>query len=193
MLDHLLRAAPPPEQIGMRVALYSLKTIAFLSLLSAAPCQAARFANSYVTFDLPDDWKCIQEQSEWVCKPLANADGKVTMIVILAAKLVGPGDSPQLYTDHLNKEALKDGVSMAILPQQTLIGQSIWLDATLKNSEIRYYKTRYLARTEANIAVLITFSAHRLAGNQGQIISDALARSVQITGPYALPDIQPGR
>jgi len=37
----------------------------------------------------------------------------------------------------------------------------IWIDGTLKGSEIPSYRTRYLATVKSGIAILFTFSAHQ--------------------------------
>src|SRR5471030_1647928 len=94
------------------------------------PAQAKSFANTYVSFDIPDDWQCSLEETEYVCKPPADADGKYSMIAILTAKEVGPMDSPQLYIQHLQDDVgTAAGVETVRAPKSTLIGQVIWLDA----------------------------------------------------------------
>jgi len=159
----------------------------------AGPIQAKSFANTYVSFDIPDDWQCSLEETEYVCKPPAGPDGKYSMIVILTAKEVGPLDSPQLYIQHLQEDVgAKAGVKTVLPPTSTLIGQVIWLDATYLNSEIENYQTRYLARTEGNLGVLVTFSAHVSVAKQAQVISDQIARSVQVNSYLARPELEEG-
>jgi hypothetical protein len=160
-------------------------------LALGGPAQAKSFANTYVSFDIPDDWQCRLEETEFVCKPPAGPDGKYSMIVILTAKEVGSMDSPQLYIQHLQDEvATKSGVETVQAPTSTLIGQVIWLDAIYWNSEVPNYKTRYLARTEGNLGVLVTFSAHRSVADEAQAISDQIARSVQVNSYRARPELE---
>lgn len=155
------------------------------------PALAKSFANTYVSFDIPDDWQCSLEKTEYVCKPPAGPDGKYSMIVILTAKEVGPMDSPQLYIQHLqNDVGTKAGVKTVRAPTSTLIGQVIWLDAIYLNSEVKNYQTRYLARTEGNLGVLVTFSAHRSVAKQAQAISDQIAKSVQVNSYRARPELE---
>jgi hypothetical protein len=112
------------------------------------------------------------------------------MMAILTAKEVGPMDSPQLYIQHLTDEVAKEaGVQTVREPTSTLIGQVIWLDATYRNSEIRDYQTRYLARTEGNLGVLVTFSAHRSVASRAQAISDQIAKSVRVNSYLARPEL----
>lgn len=153
--------------------------------------QAKSFANTYVSFDMPDDWQCVLEETEYVCKPTAGPDGKYSMIVILTAKEVGPMDSPQLYIQHLQDDVgTKAGVETVRVPTSTLIGQVIWLDAIYLNSEIKNYQTRYLARTEGNLGVLVTFSAHRSVAARAQSISDRIAKSVKVNSFRARPELE---
>jgi hypothetical protein len=148
--------------------------------LMAAPIDARQFANSYVSFDLPDDWTCGLEGTEWVCTPPPVTNGKYAMIAILTAKCVGLEDSPQLYKQHLIDAGKADGVAVVQAPRDTMIGSVLWIDASLRNSEVKGYTTRYLARTEGNIGVLITFSAHHSVGDKANSTSDLMASSVLV-------------
>jgi hypothetical protein len=156
-----------------------------------APASAKHFENTYVGFDLPDDWSCKLEAYEWVCKPPPGLNGRVSMMVILTAKIVGKGDSPQLYIRHLEEIGDRDGVIIDSPPVDRLIGQTIWLDASLWNSELPNYKTRYLVRTEGRLGVLVTFSAHRSVPEQARAISDMIAGSVEVNSYVARPELHP--
>jgi len=164
--------------------------VAALAFAVGQPVEAKRFENAYVAFDLPDAWTCAREDDDWVCQPPPDARGKFSMIVILTAKLVGPDDSPQLYIEHLEEMGRQSGVNADERPRDRLIGQTRWLDATLRNSERPGYQTRYLARIEGRVAVMLTFSAHRTITGAAKPISDALARSVEVNSAYVRPEIQ---
>lgn len=157
----------------------------------ATPVNAKHFENSYVAFDLPDNWTCALEETEWVCKPPSDANGRTAMIAILTAKIVGKEDSPQSYIRHLQERGNADGIEILKTPEDQLIGQTIWLDATLLNSELPDYETRYLARTEGRLGVLVTFSAHRGYEAQAKPISDMIAGSVQVNPNAARLELQP--
>lgn len=163
---------------------------AALTVTCMSPAEAKRFENSYIAFDLPDDWTCTLEDTEWVCKPPANASGQISMIVILTAKFVGPQDTPQSYLRHIEGLGGQAGVVVDRPARETLIGQVIWLDALLSNTEIEGYQTRYLARTEGKIGVLVTFSAHHSVASGAQAISDEVARSVEVNSYLARPELQ---
>lgn len=163
---------------------------ATLTIASAGPAGAAHFKNAYVSFDLPDKWTCGLEGTEWVCKPPTDASGKTAMIVILTAKEVGPTDSPLLYQQHLEDVAKTAGVETVQGPTTTVIGQSIWLDATFMNSELPNYRTRYLVRNEGDVGVLVTFSAHRSVVDSAAAISDAIAASVAVDSAFVRPELR---
>lgn len=173
----------------MRSIVQMVLGLVFVTAL-VGPAQAKSFENTYVKFEIPDDWQCSLEDTEYVCKPPAGLDGKYSMIVILTAKEVGPMDSPQIYTQHLEDVGRQAGVETVRAPTSTLIGQVIWLDAIYKNSEVRNYQTRYLARTEGNLGVLVTFSAHLSVADQAQAISDQIAKSVQVNSYRARPELR---
>lgn len=160
--------------------------MSFLSM----PAAAKRFENSYISFDVPDAWTCEKEDGEYVCSPPVDANGKRSMIAILTAKFAGPDDSPQLYKEHLQQLGTKRGVKVDVAPDDTLIGQFMWIDATLENTEIANYSTRYLARTEGDIGVLVTFSANKTVKSQAQPISDMIANSVQVNSAFAHPELR---
>lgn len=172
----------------MRSIVQMVLALVFVAALTD-PAQAKSFANTYVTFDIPDDWQCSPEGTEYVCQPPAGPDGKYRMIVILTAKEVGPMDSPQLYIQQLLDIGTEAGVETVRVPTSTLIGQVIWLDAIYWNSEVKNYLTRYLARTEGNLGVLVTFSAHRSVADQARAISDQIAKSVQVNSYRARPEL----
>ncbi|SOE91494.1 hypothetical protein SAMN05446927_8422 [Caballeronia arationis] len=174
----------------MRSIVHMVLGLVFAAAL-VGPAQSKSFANTYVSFDMPNDWQCVLEETEYVCKPPAGPDGKYSMIAILTAKEVGPMDSPQLYIQHLQDDVgTTAGVETVRAPKSTLIGQVIWLDAIYLNSEVKNYQTRYLARTEGNLGVLVTFSAHLSVANQAQAISDQIAKSVQVNSYRARPELQ---
>ena len=157
-----------------------------ISLQIVLPEQAAakNFRNSYVSFELPSKWDCYLENTAWVCRyaiskscigpkastKLCAAQRKKTKeaIIILTAKEVGPKDSYQVYYNHLKKPrpiVTKQGrrsKSKIIHVKPVNIDKHKWVDGMHLGSEIPHYYTRYLATIKGNIAVLVTFSAHKL-------------------------------
>ena len=135
--------------------------------LVSLPAMAKTFTNSYVSFELPDKWDCLLEQTEWVCRPTA-AQEQQQAIIILTAKEVGPSDSLPAYEAHLKTPRQITGRSGNMVMSEVLtvdskrIGDQPWVDGFHKSSEVPNYLTRYLATTKDKIAVLVTFSAHQL-------------------------------
>ena len=164
---------------------------AIVIAMSPQPAGATRFHNSYVSFDMPDGWACKLEETEFVCYP-PPPDGRHSMGVILTAKQVGRVDSPQLYLRHLEEVGRRPEVTVGQAPKQTLIGDSLWIDGSFWNSELRDYETRYLVRTEGDIGVLVTFSAHRSVVAQAKAVSYLIARSVVVNSKFARPELRPG-
>jgi hypothetical protein len=137
-----------------------------LLLLVCSTAQAKRFRNAYVSFELPPNWNCKLEGSEWVCEN--DFAGKTKeAIIILTAKEVGPTDTLQAYLAHLQTPRTLTGrggaptKSQIIHVKERMIGNQIWIDGMHLGSEIGPYFTRYLATIKDKISVLVTFSAHK--------------------------------
>jgi LPXTG-motif cell wall-anchored protein len=138
-----------------------------MGLMVTATAEAKRFTNAYISFDLPESWNCVLEQTEWVCRPTA-ADQAQQAIIILTAKEVGPSDSLPQYESHLKAPRQIQSRTGQLITSEVLnvyvnkIAEQPWVDGFHKSSEVPNYLTRYLATTKEKIAVLITFSAHTL-------------------------------
>lgn len=126
------------------------------------------FRNAYVSFELPSRWKCVLEETEWVCRSQFAGKDKEA-IIILTAKEVGPNDSLQEYNDFLKKPRTlmtRTGsqVTSKVFHNKYLnIGGQNWVSGFHLGSEIPSYYTRYLATVKDRIAILVTFSAHQTA------------------------------
>ncbi|MFS4460849.1 hypothetical protein [Bdellovibrio sp. HCB2-146] len=146
----------------MKSLLVSLAVI----LLSFA-AQAKVFRNAYISFEMPDTWKCNLEQTEWVCRSEQTKESKEA-IIILTAKEVGPTDTFPLYETHLNSPitlTARGGAmseSKVVYKSKTVqINDQNWIDSLHLGSEVPNYFTRYLATIKDRIAILVTFSAHK--------------------------------
>jgi hypothetical protein len=133
--------------------------------------QAKTFRNAYVSFELPERWDCVLEQTEWVCR--TNGAGGVgadnrEAIIILTAKEVGPSDSLPIYMSHLKTARTILGrngqqiQSQILKVEQRNIALQPWIDGMHLSSEVPNYYSRYLATTKDKIGILVTFSAHKL-------------------------------
>ena len=143
-----------------------LSRFAVFLLFFCVTAQAKIFRNAYVSFELPPNWNCKLEGSEWVCENEFATRTKEA-IIILTAKEVGPTDTLAGYLAHLQTPRLipgKGGVptrSQVISVKQRMIGGNMWIDGLHLGSEVGSYFTRYLATIKDKIAILITFSAHK--------------------------------
>lgn len=133
-----------------------------------ATAEARVFRNSYVSFELPDRWDCVLEQTEYVCRTSNPAIDNREAIIVLTAKEVGPSDALPLYETHLKTPRTipsRTGQplqSQIMKVEQRKIANQPWVDGMHLASEVPSYYTRYLATTKDKIAILVTFSAHKL-------------------------------
>ncbi len=138
-----------------------------LFLFFASAAQAKLFSNSYVSFELPPNWDCNREGTEWLCVSVFEKSQQKEAIIVLTAKEVGPTDSLDQYTARLKEPRLlpvKSGTptpSKVLHVQQRTINNHNWIDGLHMGSEVSTYYTRYLATVKDRIAILVTFSAHR--------------------------------
>ncbi len=163
---------------------FCLIVFVFTSFGFQSETQAKVFRNSYVSFELPNKWDCYLENTAWICRYAiskkclgANSKSKICQdqrkktreaIIILAAKEKGPKDSFKEYYNHLKTprpivtKQGKRSKSKIIHVKPISIEKHRWVDGMHLGSEIPHYYTRYLATLKGNIAVLVTFSAHKL-------------------------------
>jgi len=136
------------------------------SLLFSLSAQGKVFRNAYISFEMPETWKCNLEQTEWVCRSEMSKESKEA-IIILTAKEVGPTDSLELYESHLGapiRNTLRgSGPESQVIykAKRVQINDQPWIDGLHSGSEVPNYFTRYLATIKDRIAVLVTFSAHK--------------------------------
>ncbi len=135
--------------------------------LSASLGETKEWRNAFISFEIPDQWKCILEQTEWVCRSDDPKESKEA-IIILTAKEVGPVDTMVMYEAHLQSPiSLKLPGGRGIFskpykkPEKVQIKGQTWIDGFHLESEVQNYFTRYLATIKERIAVLVTFSAYK--------------------------------
>jgi hypothetical protein len=130
--------------------------------------EARVFRNAYVSFELPEKWDCLLEQTEYVCKTSNPSLDNREAIIILTAKEVGPSDTIPAYEGYLRSPRTIPSrlgqplQSQVIKVEQINIGMHPWVDGMHLSSEVPNYYTRYLATTKDKIGILVTFSAHKL-------------------------------
>lgn len=138
--------------------------LAFFAL--SLSVHAKTFQNSYVSFQVPDDWTCTQEGVAWTCTPQNPVSAKEAVIV-LAAKVAGPEDNLTSFLNFLKqpkKIATKVGTpmpSLVMYAQQRTLGDTRWVQAQHLGSEIQDFYTLYLATVKDQLSILISFSAEK--------------------------------
>ena len=165
----------------------------FLSLAIAfsMPATAKTFSNSYVSFELPEDWNCGQEGPSWVCTPKLAKDARETLIVI-NAKVAGPEDNLTNFKSYLSKPrtiAAKGGTpitSKVILAEEVTIAGQPWVRAQHLSSEVPDFYTLYLVTTKAQLAILLSFSAEKSKATQFNSVFDKAVRSLRIVASREL-------
>lgn len=162
-----------------------------LALLVTATAEAKTFQNSYVSFDVPDNWNCMQEGVAWTCTPVDPIQSKEAVIV-LAAKIAGPEDNLnnfQTFLKQPKKITTKVGTPM---PSQVMYAQarklagSDWVQAQHLGSEIQEYYTLYLATVKEQLAILVSFSAERNKYQVYNPIFDKAIKTLKITANQQL-------
>lgn len=146
-----------------RLALFTI----VLSLCVISAVQAKQFKNSYISFNIPDRWNCVLEATEWVCRSQDVGEAKEA-IIVLTAKEIGPSDTFAIYNNYLKNPIMAKGNTGTSTPSQ-VVSQPVvkkiqnldWIDGFHLGSEIPNYYTRYVATLKENVAVLVTFSAHK--------------------------------
>jgi hypothetical protein len=142
------------------------RTLLLAAVFVCGTAEAKRFRNAYVSFELPPNWNCKLEGSEWVCENDFSAKTKEA-IIILTAKEVGPTDTLPAYLAHLQTPRTLSGrggaptKSKIIHVKERMIANQLWIDGLHEGSEVGPYFTRYLATIKDRIAILVTFSAHK--------------------------------
>lgn len=128
--------------------------------------QAGMFSSQYISFELPPNWNCKNEGTEWVCISQLEKQAKEA-IIILTAKEAGPTDSLQIYEAHVKTPRVlpnatgKNVPSQVLSVKQRLINGHPWVDGMHLGSEIASYYTRYLVTVKDRLAIAVTFSAHK--------------------------------
>lgn len=170
----------------------SLKNIlALLSLLLPLSVHAKTFQNSYISFDVPDNWTCRQEGVAWTCTPTSPLNSKEAVIV-LAAKVAGPEDNLNNFKSFLaqpKRIVTKVGTPMPskmMYAQERTLAGTKWIQAQHLGSEIQDFYTLYLATVKDQLAILVSFSAEYQHYQDYNAIFDKAIKSLKIVASQEL-------
>jgi|GEM_PF-3842492 len=141
----------------------SLKFGLFFLVVFGWTATARVFQNSYVKFDLPDNWACHQEGAAWICAPTNNTEAREA-VIISTAKLAGPDDSLNSFDNYLRQPRTligktKSSLSQPISVNRKKVGDQDWVEAVHMGSEIPNFTTHYFATVKQKLAILISMSS----------------------------------
>jgi len=162
-----------------------------LGAFIAVNTEAKTFQNSYVSFDVPDNWNCLQEGVAWTCSPTNPVEMKEAVIV-LAAKIAGPEDNLLNFETFLRqpkKITTKVGTPMpsqVMYSQKRKLAGTDWVQSQHLGSEIQEYYTLYLATVKEQLAILVSFSAERNRYKVYNPIFDKAIKTLKITASQQL-------
>lgn len=161
-------------------------TFLALSVFAAASVTNAKtFKNSYVSFEVPDNWTCLQEGVAWTCTPQNPTDAKEAVIV-LAAKVASPEDNLTNFLNFLRqpkKITTKVGTpmpSVVMSAKEDNLGGQRWIRAQHLGSEVQDYYTLYLATVKDSLAILVSFSSEKSKYNVYNPIFDKAIHTIRI-------------
>ena len=149
--------------------------------------EAKVFSNPYISFQIPDDWNCLSEKTEWVCRNKKQKHSKEAVIMLTSKQANLAKDNLATYTKHLQQPQLiysrdkKVLTSKVIHVKPTRINGQQWIDGWHLNSEVPNYYTRYLATARNGLGILVTFSAHKSKYTQYNRTFFSAIHSLRIT------------
>ena len=150
--------------------------------LGISQVDAKVFSNSYISFKIPDEWNCISEKTEWICRHRKQKESKEAVVILTSKQANLAKDNLSAYFKHLKKPQLiysrdkKILTSKVIHVKSTLIKGLQWVDGWHLNSEVPNYYTRYLGTVRNNLGVLMTCSIHKSVYTRyNKVCFDAIA------------------
>ena len=150
--------------------------------------QATLFRNSYISFKLPNNWKCSRQGTEWVCKESNKKTPYQAIIVITAKEKDNTMDNLKSYEAYLKKPRQlitkkSSQISTVNHVRQVSFSGHPWVDAMHLSGEIGSYYTRYLVTTHDRIAILLSLSVQKeVYTKYSQIFSNVL-KSIKLLSP----------
>ncbi|MFZ8933646.1 MAG: hypothetical protein ACO20H_03645 [Bacteriovoracaceae bacterium] len=147
--------------------------------------EAKKFASQYCEFELPPNWECGLEGTEWVCQSL-NKDRQKEAIIILAAKIRGEEDSLDSYLTYLKRTKTfklpggKTQVSEPKYSETKTINAHQWVDSLHLASEVPGFYTRYLATVKEDLGVAVTLSVSKDHYSSYQSMFDNIVGTLRV-------------
>ena len=164
--------------------------IIFMGLFFTQVTFARLWKNSYVSFQLPDQWNCKMKQTEYICE--GQRESKKEAVIVLTAKEVGAQDSFDQYEKYLNKPKAIVGPkgrplsSQKVYTHRKKYNHHEWVDSLHSSSEVPNFYTRYLATTKKNVAILVTFTSKKSVFTKYQSAFNRAVQSLRVIAPDKL-------
>lgn len=150
----------------------TLSLLALLLFLLPVSVSAEVFENSYISFEIPETWKCKAFGTDWVCHSKFQ-EKTVEALITSTAKIAGPLDTRQQYVDYLQqpktwKNTKGEEITSKKMSQakEVFINKFPWVDSIHQNSEVKSYISRYAGTvccpdSSSKLGILVVLSAHQ--------------------------------
>lgn len=156
---------------------------------------AKTFRNTYLTFEIPENWSCQLEGIAWVCSPKSVIENKEALLVV-TAKMAGPDDTLLGFEKYLRKpKALSTKThagafsKFVSLEHKKMTGLE-WIQSIHIGSEIPEFQTTYAATVKEGLAILVSFSFDTDYRGKYEKIFSTLFTSMKIDAAQALAEIR---
>ncbi len=127
--------------------------------------EARIFRSNYVSFQLPDNWSCKKDLATYVCQNKTDKNKKKEAVIIILAKEAGKEDGIKQYIERL-KNPMKNNSIQKISTVESFTDKKIlkghrWVDSLHYQGALPQHYTRYLVTVKQQLAILISFTAHK--------------------------------
>ncbi len=162
-----------------------LQRLAFILLISLVinNADARVFKNSYIQFELPNQWNCEMKEKAYLCRHkiskscikqpksepcLKEFKKSREAVIVFTAKEKSEVDNLEDYLRHFQEPKKIQMPNGSTTQSKVIHGKFVgiqgykWIDAMHLSSELPHYYTRYIATIKGNIAVLVTFTSHKV-------------------------------
>lgn len=156
----------------------------FLSL--GIETHAKTFKNSFLQFEMPENWTCVLAGTEWICNPSAKSESREAVLVI-AAKAVGPEDTFEVFQKNLKTpRTIQSRVGTPVKSQvlqvkDTRIQGQRWLEALHMSSEIEDFYTRYLVTVKEQLSILVSLTCQKTLFTKYSTVFSQILPTIKIT------------
>ncbi len=154
-------------------------------LIFSTAASAKVFKNSFIEFELSDSWGCVLAAAEWICNPTSHTESREAALVI-SAKVTGPEENFEAFKKGLKEpRTIQARVGTPIQSKvlqfrEVLLQNQKWIEAYHFNSEIEDFYSHYLATVKQNLAVMISFNAHKAHFNKYESIYSKMISTLKL-------------